>query len=146
MKDFNYSRIEDCKLISFDKNHRIKGNITAVNSGEEIPFEIKRVYYLYDIPGGEARGGHAHKNLKQLIIAGSGSFELILDDGFNSKKIRLSQPYEGILIPPGIWRELTSFSSGSICLVLASEIYLEEDYIRDYENFKNKKRKNSSNS
>lgn len=144
MKRFKDSRIEDCRMVSFSKNHEIKGNITAINSGEEIPFSIKRVYYLYDIPGGESRGGHAHLDLSQLIVAGSGSFDLVLDDGFESKTIRLSQPYEGVILPPGIWRELTSFSSGAICLVLASEVYLEEDYLRNYEDFKSRKHAHTS--
>jgi len=144
MVGFEDSRISHCQLISFPKNHQVRGNITSINSGQEIPFSINRVYYLYDIPGGESRGGHAHKDLRQLIVAGSGSFDLVLDDGFEIKTIRLSQPYEGVLIPPGIWRELTSFSSGAICLVLASEVYKESDYIRSYEDFQSRKRTNTS--
>jgi len=106
MVGFSDSRVQHVELINFPKNHQIKGNITSVNSEQEIPLSIKRVYYLYDIPGGESRGGHAHKALRQLIVAGSGSFDLVLNDGFQSRTIRLSQPYEGVLIPPGIWREL----------------------------------------
>mgnify|MGYP006151470345 FL=1 len=143
MVGFSDSRVDDVQLITFPKNHQVKGNITAVNSGLEIPFSIKRVYYLYDIPGGESRGGHAHKALRQLIVAGSGSFDLLLNDGIQTRTIRLSQPYEGVLIPPGIWRELTSFSSGAICLVLASEVFQEEDYLRNYEDFQSRKHSNT---
>ena len=100
-----------------------------------IPFEVKRVYYLYDIPGGAERGGHAHKNLQQLIIAASGSFTVVLDDGKTKRSVSLNRPYQGLLIVPGIWRELVDFSSGAICLVLASEKYDESDYIREYNDF-----------
>jgi hypothetical protein len=103
---------------------------------QEIPFEVKRVYYLYDIPGGESRGGHAHKSLQQLIIAASGSFDLILDDGKVKRTFQLNRPYIGVLMPAGLWRELDNFSSGSICLVLASKPYEESDYLRDYYEFK----------
>lgn len=102
-----------------------------------MPFEIRRVYYLYDVPGGETRGGHAHKNLQQFIIAMSGSFDVVLDDGYNKKSILLNRAYYGLYIPTMIWRELDNFSSGSVCLVLASEHYDEEDYIRDYDVYKN---------
>ncbi len=112
-----------------------EGNITVVNNQFEVPFETKRIYYLYDIPGGESRGGHAHKSLHQLIVAASGSFDVILNDGSIKRTINLSRPYYGLYFPPGIWRELDNFSSGSICLVLASEIYDEEDYIRTYEEY-----------
>lgn len=125
----------DCKLIELPKNHREKGNITAVNSLVEIPFTVNRIYYLYDVPGGESRGGHAHKELQQVIIAASGSFDLIIDDGRNKKTFNLNRPYSGVLMPKGLWRELDNFSSGSICLVLASHIYDENDYIRNYEDF-----------
>ena len=139
MIDFRYTSLSDCKLIEFEKNHRLMGNITSINELKEVPFEIKRVYYLYDIPGGESRGGHAHKGLQQLIISGSGSFDLELSDGVSEMKIHLARPYQGVLLPPGIWRELINFSSGAICLVLASEVYLEEDYIRNYEEFRDSK-------
>ncbi|MCB0496605.1 MAG: WxcM-like domain-containing protein, partial [Cyclobacteriaceae bacterium] len=95
----------------------------------------KRCYYLYDVPGGSSRGGHAHKNLHQLIIAASGSFDIIINDGSNEKRMHLNQPYIGLYLPPGLWRELDNFSSGSICLVLASETYSEEDYLRDFDDF-----------
>jgi len=129
------STIDDCMLIELDKNHRIKGNITVVENRESVPFDIERVYYLYDVPGGEERGGHAHKDLSQLIIAASGSFDVILDDGINRRTITLNRPYQGLYFVPGIWKELVNFSSGSSCLVLASHKYIEADYIRDYAEF-----------
>lgn len=125
----------DCTLVLLNKKHREKGNLTVVQNCREVPFPIRRVYYLYDIPGGETRGGHAHKELYQLIIAASGSFDITLDDGNVKRVFSLSQPYQGLLIVPGIWRELSNFSSGSVCLVLASECYDEGDYIREYEDF-----------
>jgi WxcM-like, C-terminal len=127
--------IYDCSLIHFEKNHREKGNITVVENGKNIPFNLKRCYYLYDIPGGEFRGGHAHKELTQLIIAASGSFVVTLDDGEVKQTFNLNRPYQGLLVVPGIWRELVDFSSGSVCLVLASHLYEEEDYIRNYNEF-----------
>lgn len=136
------SSVHDCKLIELEKKHREKGNITVVENGVEVPFDISRVYYLYDVPGGEERGGHGHKNLYQLIVAAGGSFDVVLDDGINQKTITLNRPYQGLIIIPGIWRELNNFSSGSTCLVLASNNYEVEDYIRDYEEFKNFKNKN----
>jgi hypothetical protein len=132
-----YSSVFDCSLIELPKNHTINGNITSVNNFEQVPFEIKRVYYLYDIPGGESRGGHAHKALQQLIIAASGSFDLIVNDGKVKRTFNLNRPYQGVLMPAGLWRELDNFSSGSICLVLASQEYTEIDYIRDYGEFLN---------
>lgn len=117
------------------------GNITAVNTGQEIPFEIQRVYYLYDVPGGEARGGHAHKDLQQFIVAASGSFDIILNDGKVKRTFNLSRPYMGVFVPPGIWRELDNFSSGAICLVLSSLLYSEDDYIRHYNEFLDYKKK-----
>jgi hypothetical protein len=130
------STVFDCKVIELPKNHRDKGNITAVNSLIEVPFSVNRIYYLYDVPGGESRGGHAHKELQQVIIAVSGSFDLIIDDGKNKKTFNLNRPHSGVLMPKGLWRELDNFSSGSICLVLASHSYDENDYIRNYEDFK----------
>ena len=127
--------IEDCKIIKLDKNHKIKGNITVIENRRIIPFDIERVYYLYDVPGGEERGGHAHRELKQLIMAASGSFDVILDDGVNRKSVTLNRPYQGLYFVPGIWKELVNFSSGSSCLVLASQRYIESDYIRDYAEF-----------
>ncbi|GAA5522422.1 FdtA/QdtA family cupin domain-containing protein [Aliifodinibius salicampi] len=135
------STVYDSTLIQLPKVFNEKGNITAINNWEGIiPFTIDRVYYLYDIPGGEDRGGHAHKELEQLIIAASGSFDLMLSDGTTNKTFNLSRPYYGVYMPPGLWRELHNFSSGAICLVLASEKYEETDYIRDKEEFKRYKR------
>ena len=133
------SSVYDCTIIEMDKHHSEKGNLTVVENSKTIPFDVKRVYYLYDIPGGESRGAHAHKELKQLVIAASGSFDVVLDDGNVKRTITLNRPYQGLLIVPGIWRELINFSSGAVCLVLASHKYDEKDYIRDYENFKNYK-------
>ncbi len=130
------SSVYDCPIVPLNKIHNRAGNITVVEGEETVPFQIKRVYYLYDIPGGEERGGHAHKELYQLIVAASGSFEVILDDGLNKKIVRLNRPNYGLLVVPGIWRELFEFSSGAVCLVLASMKYTEDDYIRDYDNFK----------
>jgi dTDP-4-dehydrorhamnose 3,5-epimerase-like enzyme len=133
--DFTLSTVNECCVNELDKNHRIKGNITVVENRQAVPFDIERVYYLYDVPGGEERGGHAHKDLSQLIVAASGSFDVVLDDGTTKKTITLNRPYQGLYLVPGIWRELVNFSSGSSCLVLASHKYDEADYIRDYNEF-----------
>ena len=133
------STIDDCKVLELDKNHRDRGNITVVENNDQVPFDINRVYYLYDVPGGEDRGGHAHKDLYQLIIAAGGSFDITLDDGTNKKKITLNRPYQGLYVVPGIWRDIDNFSSGSTCLVMASAKYDEQDYIRSFEKFKNLK-------
>lgn len=125
--------VYDCGIIELDKHHSDKkGNLSVVENGLTLPFDVKRIYYLYDVPGGGERGGHAHKNLKQLIVAASGSFTVTLYDGRVKRSFVLNRPYQGLLITPGIWRDLTDFSSGSVCMVLASEVYEEEDYIRDY--------------
>lgn len=129
------SSVYDCCILPLSKVHNRAGNITVVEGNENIPFETKRIYYLYDIPSGENRGGHAHKDLQQLIVATSGSFDVLLDDGKNKKIIRLDRPNMGLYVVPGIWRELFEFSSGSVCLVLASRKYENEDYIRDYQEF-----------
>lgn len=132
-----FSSVFDCTLIELDKHHsNEKGNITVVENNKTIPFEVKRVYYLYDVPGGGSRGAHAHKELRQLIVAASGSFDVTIDDGNVKRTFTLNRPYQGLLIVPGIWRDLNNFSSGSVCMVLASEKYDETDYIREYENFK----------
>ncbi|KAA6340140.1 TDP-4-oxo-6-deoxy-alpha-D-glucose-3 4-oxoisomerase [termite gut metagenome] len=127
--------VYDCSIIELNKHHHEKGNISVVENNFTIPFDVKRSYYLYDIPGGESRGGHAHKELSQLIIAVSGSFNVILDDGNIKRTFTLNRPYQGLLVVPGIWRELDDFSSGSVCLVLASHGYDEGDYIRKYNDF-----------
>jgi hypothetical protein len=126
----------DCSIIDVSKINTETGNITVVENGNNIPFEVKRVYYLYDIPGGEARGGHAHYELQQYIVAASGSFDVMLDDGKNRRTITLNRPNIALHIVPGLWRQLDNFSSGSISLVLASHVYDEKDYIRDYDEFK----------
>lgn len=129
------SSIEECSIVELDKRHRIKGNLTVVENGVTVPFDVKRCYYLYDVPGGVSRGGHAHKALNQLIVAASGSFDVTLDDGRHKRTFTLNRPYQGLLVVPGIWRDLNNFSSGSVCLVLASLPYSREDYIRDYDEF-----------
>lgn len=126
--------IDNVQLIEVPKAHDVRGNLSVIE-GNTIPFEIKRVYYLYDIPTASVRGGHAHKNLQQLLVALSGSFDVVLKDGHSEKIITLNKPNFGLLIPTGIWRELQNFSSGSVCLVLASAEFDEADYIRDYKDF-----------
>jgi len=126
----------DCNIIDVSKVHTDAGNITVVENGDHFPFDVQRVYYLYDIPGGEVRGGHAHYELEQFVIAASGSFDVILDDGVNRKRVTLNRPNLALHIVPGLWRELDNFSSGSICMVLASHLYNEDDYIRDYNKFR----------
>lgn len=129
----------DCRVLQLPKVNNPAGNLTAINSSMDIPFEIKRVYFLYDLPAGEERGGHAHYELQQLIIASSGSFDVVLKDGKDERVVTLNRPFTGLLMVPGIWRELRNFSSGSISLVLASDHFRESDYIRDYQEFlKNK--------
>lgn len=129
------SSVYDCVILLLNKTHNRAGNITIVEGKKNVPFDVKRLYYLYDIPGGEARGGHGHKELYQLIIAASGSFDVLLDDGKNKKIVTLNRPDYGLLVVPGIWRELMEFSSGAICLVLASSEYLKDDYIHVYADF-----------
>lgn len=128
--------VYDCTIIELDKHHSDrKGNLSVVQNGSTVPFDVKRVYYLYDVPGGESRGSHAHRELSQLIIAASGSFRVTLDDGNVKRSFTLNRPYQGLYVKPGIWRDLDDFSSGAVCLVLASEAYKREDYIRDYQEF-----------
>ena len=134
-KEVIKNNVYDCSIIQLPKVHNVAGNITAIENNINIPFEIRRVYYLYDVPGGEERGGHAHKALEQFIISISGAFDVLLDDGINKKIVHLDRPYIGLHIVPGIWRELMNFSSGAICLVLASEKYNSSDYIRAKESF-----------
>lgn len=130
------SSINDCNIIKLPKITDPRGNLTVAEQLHNVPFEIKRAYWTYDVPGGESRGGHAHKGLWQLVVAISGSFKVVIDDGMNKKEVLLNHPWEGLLIVPGIWRTLEDFSSGAVCMVLASEVYDEADYIYDYEEFK----------
>lgn len=127
--------IENCRIIELPRIQDPRGNLTFIEGDNHIPFGIQRVYYLYDVPGGAERGGHAHKGLQQLIIAMSGSFDVILDDGKDKKRIHLNRSYNGLYVCPMIWRELDNFSSGSVCMVLASNRYDEDDYYRDYAKF-----------
>ncbi|MBR5657524.1 MAG: WxcM-like domain-containing protein [Prevotella sp.] len=129
------SRVYDCSIIEFSKHHAPQGNLSVVQNDKDIPFCVQRIYYLYDVPGGESRGAHAHKELSQLIVAASGSFTVTLDDGRTKRTFLLNRPYQGLLVVPGVWRTLDDFSSGSVCLVLASHKYDKEDYIRNYEDF-----------
>ncbi len=127
--------VHDCTLIDLPKISDRQGAITPIYGGVHLPFSIQRIYYLYDVPGGESRGGHAHRQLQQLIVSVMGAFDVVLDDGFERRRIHLDRAYYGLYIPHMIWRELENFSSGGICLVLASMLYDEGDYIRDYEAF-----------
>ena len=127
--------VQDCKLIDLPRMYDRRGSLTPIYNQEQIPFDIVRTYYLYDVPGGESRGGHAHRQLQQLIVSVMGAFDVILDDGINKKTVRLERAYYGLYVPIMIWRELVNFSSGGICLVLASLPYEEQDYIRDYGEF-----------
>ena len=128
--------IERCQILDLPRINDPRGNLTFVESGRHIPFDIKRVYYLYDVPGGSERGGHAHKALHQFIIAMSGSFDIHLDDGREKKTIHMNRSYYGLYVCPMIWREIDNFSSGAVCMVLASDFYEESDYYRDYDQFK----------
>ena len=135
MKNSVKISINDCPIIELPKIENRTGNISPIHSGIDLPFEIKRVFYIYDIPGGKDRGAHAHKECHQFLIAGSGSFDILLDDGSKKKIVSLNRPYFGLHIPPGIWASEVAFSSGSICLVLNSHKFNEDDYIRDYNKF-----------
>jgi len=127
--------LDSCILIDFPRVEDVRGNLTFIEGNRHVPFEIKRVYYLYDVPGGATRGGHAHKTLQQLLVAMSGSFDVVLDDGHERKRFHLNRSYFGLYIPPMVWRELDNFSSGSVCMALASDFFSEEDYFRDYPSF-----------
>ena len=129
------TRVSDCRVLDLPQVPRLEGNITPVEGGTTIPFDIARVYYLYDIVGGAERGAHAHRKLEQLIVAVMGSFTVVLDDGVDRLVVELNRPYVGLHVTPGIWRELVNFSSGAVCLVLASLPYDEGDYLRDYDEF-----------
>ena len=126
----------DCTIVELDKHHSTrKGNLTVVENGKTLPFDVRRVYYIYDVPGGENRGAHAHKELSQLIVAVSGSFTVTLDDGKCKRSFFLNRPYHGLYVKPGLWRDLVDFSSGAVAMVLASDVYQKDDYIRDYNEF-----------
>lgn len=127
--------VDDCSLCQLNRNHHPEGNLTVIQGNEHVPFDIKRVFYSYDIPAGEDRGAHAHKHCHQFIVAASGCFDVVLDDGKNQRTVTLNRPFQGLHVPPGIWASEQGFCSGSICLVLASEEYQEDDYIRDYNEF-----------
>ena len=127
--------IDQCRLIDLPKILDARGNLTFIESGRHLPFEFKRVYYLYDVPGGSERGGHAHKSLHQFLIAMSGSFDVVLDAGRGRQRFHLNRSYYGLYIPPMVWRELDNFSSGSVAVALASEFYDEDEYIRDHAAF-----------
>ncbi len=131
----NSGSVDLCRIIDLPKISDPRGNLTFIEGGRHIPFDIRRVYYLYDVPGGSERGGHAHKALHQLVIAMSGSFDILLDDGVQQKRVHLSRSYFGLYVCPMIWRELDNFSSGSVCMVLASNTYDEADYYRDHDEF-----------
>lgn len=142
MGSFKKLKTKNCKLLKLNKIIDPRGNITFLEEKNHVPFDISRVYYLYDTPSGAERGGHAHYDLEQLIIAVSGSFDVIIDDGFNSERVTLLRPDEGLFISSMIWRELKNFSGGAVCLVLASNLYSESDYIRSYDEFCNTVKKN----
>ena len=126
----------DCSIIELDRHHSDrKGDLSVVQNGDTLPFDVKRVYYLYDVPGGESRGAHAHRDLSQLMVAASGSFRVTLDAGKVKRSFFLNRPYQGLYVKTGMWRDLDDFSSGAVCMVLAADVYLQEDYIRDYEEF-----------
>lgn len=127
--------IDDCRIIDLRKIHDPRGNLTPIESNTDVPFEIKRIFYLYDVPGGESRGAHAHYKDNQFLIAASGAFEVFVDDGQNQKVFTLNRSYYGLLVPPGIWSAEQNFSSGSVCLVLTDNMYEAEDYIREYDEF-----------
>jgi hypothetical protein len=136
MTNYHSNHLFNCKLIGLPKISDPRGNLTFIEGDHHIPFQINRVYYLYDVPFDSHRGGHAHRELHQLIVPLSGGFNVLLDDGVNTKTFKLSSPSSGLYICPLIWRELHSFTSGAVVLVLASDLYLESDYIRDYKDFK----------
>lgn len=134
-KNFITSHIDNCCVIDLPRHQHANGNLTVVEDNDPIPFKIKRSYYLYDIPSGSERGGHAHRELYQLVVALSGCFDVIIDDGAHQRTVTLNRPYQGLIIKPGIWRVLNNFTSGAVCMVLASEHYDENDYVREYSKF-----------
>lgn len=136
METIKSTTVWDCSLIEFDRHHSDRrGDISVVENGSTLPFAVNRVYYLYDVPAGESRGGHAHKRDRRLVVAATGSFEVTLDDGKMKRTLHLNRPYMGVYVPEGIWLTLSDFSAGAVCMVLAAEKYSEEDYIRDYKTF-----------
>lgn len=138
----NRPTVFDCSMIYLPQVGDRNGHITAINNFQEIPFDVKRVFYLYDIPGGESRGAHAHKECHQFLIAASGAYEVLLNDGKTKRHVQINRPYIGLHIPPGIWASEINFSAGSICLVLASHEYNEADYLREYSDYLNYVNKN----
>lgn len=136
MLEQRYSVLDECKIVNFPKVTDVRGNLSFIEQNNQVPFEIRRVYYLYDVPVGATRGGHAHRELHQVIIALSGSFDVVLDDGYRKRSFFLNRPHYGLYVPPRIWRELENFSSNSVALSLVSEVYEEADYVRDYDTFK----------
>ena len=140
----NLSHIDDCHIINLNRHHHANGNLTAVNNGVELPFNIERTFYIYDVPGGAERGGHSHYTCHEFIVAISGSFDVTIDDGTNQRTYTMNRPYQGLLVVPGIWRTLQNFSSGSVCLALASHHFDEDDYVRDYDDFIQLKHNNIS--
>ncbi len=137
MKDdiFIHSTVEECRIVTLSRNAHENGSLSVIENDSSIPFTIKRVYYLYDIPGDAERGGHAHRDNQSLIIAVSGCFDVTLDDGHKKRTFTMNRPYNALYVPAGLWREIQNFSSGSVCLVLTSENYSEDDYVRDYDKF-----------
>lgn len=127
--------LDSCRMIELPRINDPRGNLTFIEGGRNVPFEIKRIYYLYDVPGGASRAGHGHRKLEQLIVAMSGSFDVTLDDGTNTERFHLNRSYNGLYVPPMMWREIDNFSSGSVCMVLASDFYDEADYFRRHEDF-----------
>ena len=134
------ARINDCRIISLNRHHHANGNLTVVENGVELPFDVQRTFYIYDVPGGVERGGHSHHTSQQFIVAISGSFDVTDDDGRDQFTYTLNRPYQGLLVVPGIWNRLHNFSSGSVCLVLNSHHFDEKDYVRDYDEFLQLKR------
>ncbi len=132
---YKTSSVEECRLIELPRHHHANGNLSVVEDDDPIPFKIQRTYFTYDIPAGVERGGHSHRELYQLIVAVSGSFDVIIDDGCRHRCVTLNRPYQGLIVTPGIWRVLNNFTSGAVCMVLASQHYDEDDYTRDYNDF-----------
>ncbi|MBQ9076515.1 MAG: WxcM-like domain-containing protein [Muribaculaceae bacterium] len=132
---FSFSSVDDCRIITLPRNSHENGSLSVIGNDGSFPFTVKRVYYLYDIPGDAERGGHAHRDNRSLIIAVSGCFDVTLDDGHQKRTFTLNRPYNALYVPAGLWREIRNFSSGSVCLVLTSESYSEDDYVRDYAHF-----------